>query len=179
MQKSRPLGVTIIAILTIIGGIFLILGGVSLIAVGSIVSLPAATTANSSPHAIPQIFGVILAAVGSVLLAIGIGYLIMFYGLLKGKGWAWTITIILLIIGVAIQIISTTTGSVFNASLTSSNSGSANTNSVISGMIGGIIGIAINLVVLYYLYRPRVKAFFGKATSPSSSSGNYTTKAPG
>ena len=126
----------------------------------------------------PQIFGVILAAVGSVLLAIGIGYLVMFYGLLKGKGLR-TITIILLIIGVAIQIISTTTGSVFNASLTSSNSGSANTNSVISGMIGGIIGIAINLVVLYYLYRPRVKAFFGKATSPSSSSGNYTTKAPG
>jgi hypothetical protein len=178
MQKSRPLGVTIIAILTIIGGIFLILGGVSLIAAGSIVSLPAPTTANSSPHAIPQIFGVILTVVGSFLLVIGIGYLVMFYGLLKGKGWAWTITIILLIIGVAIQIISTTTGSVFNTSLISSNSGTANTNSVISGMIGGIIGIAINLVVLYYLFRPRVRAFFGKATSPSSSSsGDYTTKA--
>jgi hypothetical protein len=174
MQKSRPLGVTLIAILTIIGGIFLILGGVSLIAAGSIGSLP---TVNSSPHAVPQIFGVILAAVGSVLLAIGIGYLVMFYGLLKGKGWAWTITIILLIIGVAIQIISTTTGSVFNTSLMSSNnSGSTNTNSVISGMIGGIIGIAINLVILYYLFRPRVKAFFGKSTSPSSGNRNYTTK---
>jgi hypothetical protein len=41
------------------------------------------------------------------LLPIGIGYIVMFYGLLKGKGWAWTITIILLFIGIAIQILST------------------------------------------------------------------------
>jgi len=48
-----------------------------------------------------------LAAIGSNVLAIGIGYLVMFYGLLKGKRWAWTITIILLITGIAIQLIST------------------------------------------------------------------------
>jgi len=60
--------------------------------------------------------------------------------------------------------------------MSSNNSGTANTNSVISRMIGGIIGIAINLVVLYYLFRPRVKAFFGKSTSPSSGNRNYTTK---
>lgn len=60
--------------------------------------------------------------------------------------------------------------------MSSNNSGTTNTNSVISGMIGGIIGIAINLVILYYLFRPRVKAFFGKSTWPSSGNGNYTTK---
>ncbi len=27
----------------------------------------------------------------------------------------------------------------------------------------GIIAIAINVVVVYYLYRPNVKAYFGKA----------------
>ena len=57
-----------------------------------------------------QFFGVISAAIGSVLLVIGIGYLVMFLGLLKGRGWAWTITIILLLIGIAIQMISTATG---------------------------------------------------------------------
>jgi hypothetical protein len=64
-------------------------------------------------------------------------------------------------IGIAIQIISTTSGAVFNASLFSSSGNNANT--VISGIIGGIIGIAINVVVIYYLYRPNVKVYFGKA----------------
>jgi hypothetical protein len=162
-QKHRPLGVTIIAILTIIGGIFLIAGGVGLIALGAFVSIGSTTTnsAASNPHIASQAFGIIFALIGSVLLAIGIGYIIMFYGLLKGKGWSWTITVILLIIGIAIQIISTITGGVFNASVISNN----NTNSLISGIIGGIIGIAINSVVVYYLYRPHVKEYFGKAES--------------
>lgn len=162
MEKiHRPLGVTIIAILTIISGILLLLGGVSLIAIGALISIThvdTSATTNSQP--IAQFFGVISAAIGSVLLAIGIGYLVMFLGLLKGRGWAWTITIILLLIGIAIQMISTATGAVFNASL----SGSSNdaTNSVISGIIGSIIGIAIDVVIVYYLYRPHVKAYFGK-----------------
>jgi hypothetical protein len=162
MEKHRPLGVTIIAILTIIGGIVLVLGGVSLIGVGALISVVPHTTTSTNP--LNQFFGVISAAVGSVLLVIGIGYLVMFYGLLKGKGWAWTITIILMFIGIAIQIISTTSGTVFNASLLSSNNN--NSNTVISGIIGGIIGIAINVVVIYYLYRQNVKVYFGKAQPP-------------
>ena len=82
----------------------------------------------------------------------------MSYGLLKGKGWAWTITIILIIIGIAIQIVSTSVGSVCTAS-----SSLHNTNNATSGIVGSIIGIAINIVILYYLYRPHVKAYFGKA----------------
>ncbi len=96
------------------------------------------------------------------MLEIGIAYLIMFYGLLKGKGWVWTVTIILVVIGIAIQIISTISGAVFSASLVSSSL-SNNVNTFLSGIIGGIIAIAINLVVVYYLYRPNVKAYFGKA----------------
>ena len=164
MQKHRPLGVTIIAILTIIGGIILLLGAVSLIAVETLISV-APHTANTAALLVPQFFGVIPAAIGSVLLEIGIAYLVMFYGLLKGKGWAWTITIILVVIGIAIQIMSTTSGAVFSASIISSSL-SNNANTVISGIIGGIIAIAINVVVVYYLYRPNVKAYFGKAYPP-------------
>lgn len=127
---------------------------------GALISVASHTTTNS----LNQFFGVISATVGSVLLVIGIGYLVMSCGLLKGKGWAWTITIILILIGIAIQIISTTSGTVLNASLLSSNSNNANT--VISGIIGGIIGIAINVAVVYSLYRPNVKAYFGKAHPP-------------
>jgi len=136
------------------------LGGVSLIGVGALISVASHTT--TSTNSINQFFGVISAAIGSVLLVIGIGYLAMSYGLLKGRGWAWTTTIILMFIGIAIQIISTTSGTVLNASLLS-NSSSNNVNTVNSGIIGGIIGIAINVAIVYYLYRPNVKAYFGKA----------------
>jgi len=163
MQEHRPLGVTIIAILTIIEGILLILGGVFLVAVGVLISFaPHTTTANTL--LLPKFFGVIPTAIGTLLLEIGIGLLVMFYGLLKGKGWAWTITIILVVLGIAIQIISTTSGAVLSASITSSRS--SNGNSVISGIIGGMIGIAINAVIVYYLFRPNVKAYFGKAHPP-------------
>lgn len=155
-RQHRPIGVTIIAILTIIGGILLLLSGVGLVALGAIFSVnPADTT--SSPNIGAQFIGIISAAVGGVLLVIGIGYLVMSYGLLKGKGWAWTITVILIIIGIAIQIVSTSVGSVFTASSLH------NTNNATSGIVGSIIGIAINIVILYYLYRPHVKSYFGKA----------------
>jgi hypothetical protein len=167
MQKQhRPTGVTIIAILTIIGGLVLLFSGVALIALGALIpsfNLTSNNTTNSPfSHASAQLLGIIAAAIGSVLLAVGIGYLVMFYGLLKGKGWAWTITIVLLIIGIAIHIASSAFGSVFTASTTSlhNNNGS-------SGIVGAIIGIAIDIAILYYLYRPHVKAYFGK-TKPAA-----------
>jgi hypothetical protein len=45
----------------------------------------------------------------------------------------------------------------FNASF------SSDTNALASEIISHIIGLAINGVILYYLYRPNVKAFFGKS----------------
>ena len=155
-QQHRPTGVTIIAILTIINGILLLLSGITLVALGALLS--GNSTSTSSQAAVAQFFGTISAAVGGVLLAIGIGYIVMFYGLLKGKGWAWTITIILLFIGIAIQILSTSV--ITYASL-------ENAKNVISGIMDSItfplIGLAINIVILYYLYRQHVRAYFGKA----------------
>jgi lysylphosphatidylglycerol synthetase-like protein (DUF2156 family) len=105
-QKHRPLGVTVIAILTIIGGIaFLGIGAVLFV------------------------FGI-----GVALIALGIAYFVMAYGLWRGERWAWTITLILSVIGIILAI----------------------------GNVGAIIHIIINAVVIYYLYRPSVKAYFGK-----------------
>ena len=153
-MQHRPTGVTIIAILTIISGIMLLLSGITLVALGAYfqVILQALLL-----QAVAQFFGVISVAVGGVLLPIGIGYIVMFCGLLKRKGWAWTITIILLFIGIAIQILST---SVITASSLE------NTKNVISGIVGSVtfplIGLAINIVILYYLFRQHVRAYFGK-----------------
>jgi uncharacterized membrane protein HdeD (DUF308 family) len=110
-EKPRPLGVTIIAILTLIGGIIFLASGLVLLIIG----------------------------IGIILLALGIAYLVMAYGLWKGKGWAWTITLILSAIGIIVAIVS-----------------------IVLGNVAAIINAIIHGIVIYYLYRPNVKAFFGK-----------------
>jgi len=182
-QIKRPIGVTIIAILTIISGIILIFGGISLLAFGAFfTSVPIDVFISEQMQqqqqqqlqqqeqqdqqelqsaaelqALAQFLGGVGIAIGAIVLAVGIGYLIVSYGLLKGKEWAWIITVILTIIAIAVQIASGITASMFNASFID------DTNSFVTGIIAQIVGIAINGVILYYLYRPNVKAFFGKS----------------
>jgi hypothetical protein len=170
---NRPTGVTIIAILTIICGALLIFGGLAVITLGaffttvpidSIMSeqqlqqeLPLGIQNQAELTALIQFLAGIGIVIGSIILAVGIGYIVVSYGLLKGKGWAWTVTVILTIISIAIQIISVISSSMFNASF------SADMNALVSGIISHIIGLAINGVILYYLYRPHVKSYFGKS----------------
>lgn len=174
-QIKRPIGVTIIAILTIISGIILTFGGISLLAFGAFfTSVPIDVFISEQMQqqqqqdqqelqsaaelqALAQFLGGVGVAIGAIVLAVGVGYLIVSFGLLKGKGWAWIITVILTIIAIAVQIVSGITASMFNASFVD------DTNSFVTGIIAQIVGIAINGVILYYLYRPNVKAFFGKS----------------
>ena len=137
--KKRPTGVTIIAILIIIGGILLLLAGIAGVVVGSL--------------SISQIIGLGFVIIGAIILAVGIGYLVVSYGLLKGKRWSWTITVVLLFIGIAIDVASIIFGS-FAINMNISNSLSANSGSVAS--------IIISIIILYYLYRPHIKSYFGK-----------------
>ena len=92
----------------------------------------------------PSLLGGIGIAFGVVLLAIAIASFVVAYGLLKGLGWAWTVTLILEIISIVLNAISIATGN-----------------------IGAIISIIISGIILYYLYRPHVKAYFGKGVSRS------------
>ena len=174
---KRPIGVTIISILTIIGGVLLTFGGISLLAFGAFFTAVPIDVLLSEEmqqqqqqdlqnaaelQALARFLGGVGIAIGAIVLAVGIGYLIVSYGLLKGKGWAWTITVILTIIAIAVQIVSGITASMFNASFIE------DTNTFVTGIIAQIVGIAINGVILYYLYRPNVKTFFGKSL-PSTS----------
>ena len=184
-QIKRPIGVTIIAILTIIGGVILAFGGISLLVFGAFfTSAPIDVFISEQmqqqqqqqlqlqqPEQQPQqelqnaaelqelarFLGGVGIVIGAIVLAVGIGYLVVSYGLLKGKGWAWIITVILTIIAIAVQIVSGVTASMFDASFVD------DTNSFVTGIIAQIVGIAINGVILYYLYRPNVKAFFGRS----------------
>jgi hypothetical protein len=140
----------------------MLFGAIALIAIGAILpTLPPAVfnqsqlqgniTVGQAPPIPPppgvsmvsqSLLGGIGIAIGVVLLAIAIVSFLVAYGLLKGLGWAWTVTVILSIISI-----------VFNAI------------SIATGNIASIISIIISAIILYYLYRPHVKAYFGKGVS--------------
>jgi hypothetical protein len=141
--KKRPTGVTVIAVLVIIGGILLLLAGIGGVAVGSL-------------FISSQIIGLGFVIIGAIILAVGIGYLVVSYGLLKGKRWAWTITVVLLFIGIPINIASIIFGS-FAINMDISTFLTANS--------GNIAGIIISVIILYYMYRPHVKSYFGKMST--------------
>lgn len=168
-KQKRPTGVTIIAVLTIVGGILIFVLGVSFTALWALTSVTpinisiTSNTNNNSSNDITDFFLVFSAVVGCVFLAMGVGYLTMSYGLLKGKGWAWLLTIVLLMVGIIIQIVSTTSGDVFNIS--EINKDKINSRSTVSEITISTIGIVVNMIIIYYLLRPHVRAYFGKLYS--------------
>jgi hypothetical protein len=117
MQRNRPLGVTIIAILAVLGGIGSLLSGLTVLA-------------------IVPILGIIL---GGILIIIGLAYFAVAYGLWKGLSWAWVFTLLVSVIGIIVGI-----------------------GSIVVGNVGSLFHIMVNAIVIYYLYRPNVKAYFGK-----------------
>ncbi|MEO9363209.1 MAG: hypothetical protein ABI348_04840 [Nitrososphaera sp.] len=139
---SRPRGVTIIAILNIISGIVMLFAGVGLAAVISLSTLDPGIAGQMAQTKLAGGVGVI---VGGVLTVLGIISLVVAWGLLKGKGWAWTVTVILSIITVALGVVHLAGGNVVS-----------------------IINIIISGVILYYVYRPHIKAYFGKVPPASS-----------
>jgi hypothetical protein len=163
-SKSRPTGVTIIAILSIIVGVIALFIGISSVIAGSFLSSLPPSAFNEGNQTIngnltssggiplsgiqPSLFGSIAIAIGGVLIAIGIVYLVVAYGLLKGKRWAWTVSVIISIINIVLNAVSI--------------AASAGAN------VGAIVIIIISGVILYYLYRPHVKAYFGKGINPST-----------
>jgi uncharacterized membrane protein HdeD (DUF308 family) len=117
-QKHRPLGITIIAILTIIDGIAYLASGIAAVTVAPLLfgvdinnnnnNVPLVTgTSTSGSVTIPDTLLVRMSVVtGVAILTLGIAYFVVAYGLLKGKGWAWSVTVVLCCIGIALGLVS-------------------------------------------------------------------------
>jgi uncharacterized membrane protein (DUF2068 family) len=87
---------------------------------------------------VPEMSALLL-GVGGVLIAIGIVYLVVSWGLLKGRGWAWSVTVIVSYIQIVTSILAIAGGNFF--------------------AVGNLL---IAIAIVYFLYRPQSKAFFGK-----------------
>ncbi len=132
MTQHRPTGITIIAILMIIGGLILLFTGIAPLFLGPLISLDSDGSSNA--------LGFLITIGGLVLVALGIASLIVSWGLLKGKGWARTITLIISIIAIIFGIISL----------------------VSSQDLIHIIEIIVYGIIIYYMFTDKVKLFFGK-----------------
>ena len=137
---ARPMGVTIIAILAIIGGIFAIIAGLGLTIGGSILGGALAASGEASGG----LFGGMLAIFGVGTLGLGIAELVTGWGLWGLKPWAWMVAVIVFIVNIALTLLTALGG-----------------GNLIS--LSTIIGIAIPAIILYYLMTPAVKSAFGRA----------------
>jgi lysylphosphatidylglycerol synthetase-like protein (DUF2156 family) len=94
MPRTRPLGVTILAILTILVGIGLFLLGLVVVAAASLFTLFA------------PVFGLPLVLIGILVLLVGILMLVSGFGLLKLRMWAWWLAFISFVLGTISSILS-------------------------------------------------------------------------
>jgi hypothetical protein len=129
-SRERPTGITILAVLQSFAGLGTLLLGILLVLVGGLLGTV------DLPAEVPSFFtGAFAAAIGLVLIFIGIISFVVAYGFWNGRGWGWTIGIVVNVIGAITDL----------ASLPSS-----------------ILGLFLSGIILYYLTRPHVKRYFGK-----------------
>ena len=140
-RPGRPVGVTVLAILQILSGLWDLAVGAGLLILavltGIFVGGPVVT---------------LLFLIDFVFIGLGIFSLALAYGLLTGKRWAWTLSVMGAIIGIILIIIEVI-GLLFLNLL------------VGSGLWLGlaiIILIIPNVIILVYLNSGNVRAFFGR-----------------
>jgi hypothetical protein len=133
VSQQRPTGITVIAILMIIGGIILLFTGIAPLSIGTLISIDSDSSTTQ--------LGLLIAIGGLVLVALGIASFIVSWGLLKGKRWARTTTLIISIIAIIFAIVSLAS----------------------NGDLVNIIPIIIYGIIIYYMFTDKVKLFFSKA----------------
>ena len=121
-MAERPLGVTIIGILWIIGGILGLLAGAGFMAMGTV------------------FFGAFGLLFGAIFIVIGIIEIVLGYGCFQAWPWVWTVGVILTAISLLMGIVS-----------------------IFTSGAGALLSIVISAIILYYLFQPHVKTYFGKA----------------
>ena len=139
MTETRPTGVTVLAVLTLIGGILGVFAGAGMLFFGGATGATGAASGDGSMAGL----GAGLLILGGVGLIASILNLFVAYGLFTLKQWAWTVAVVLQFVHIVIN--------------------GANLLQGLKGVGSVIVAIVIAAVILYYLFQPHVKQAFGKA----------------
>jgi ABC-type spermidine/putrescine transport system permease subunit I len=168
LHVKRPLGITIISVLLIINGSFLLLSGLSTFVLltnfssnfeqlsSSLNSFDIqnsnSSISNEDFQRVMANFDYYLYLVGIILLSFALIHFFIAYGLLKAKSWARKTTIIIALVGIFINIL------IILIAFTILNiSGIVDTFTIFGG---NIFTILLNVIIIYYLTKKEVKEFF-------------------
>ena len=90
-------------------------------------------------YAFPHFMRGFLPVVGFIIIIIAVLDLGLAYGLWIGKSWAWIVSLVLAVLRIIGALII-----------------------LVRGAFGPVVTLILDLVIVYYLTRPNVKAFFGE-----------------
>jgi hypothetical protein len=141
---QRPTGVTILGVLCYIGAAICLIFGVLGFAGGAIITSIMQSAGSRLPAGIAGAIGGII---GGVFVLLAVLYGLTGYGLMALKNWGRIILIVLLALGIL--------GGIFGLLATLHGF-------VMAGFIWTIVKLAINVWILWYLFRPHVKQAFGQ-----------------
>lgn len=131
-SRSRPLLITILAILYFLGALVLIIGGIMIIGLGEAFIQD---LVNQNPD-LDALEGLGTAS-GIVMLVCGLIVAGVAYGFYKGWSIMWYLSVIIVGLGLLFNI--------YN---------------MVIGNFTVLLGVLVQLVIIFYLFRPRVKGFF-------------------
>ena len=126
-SEGRPTGVTFLALLEAIIGLYYLTTGFSELFTAAVIrSLMLAGISS-------QILPMVPRALGTMLIIFGFLSLFLAWGIWTGKGWARMVALVIAALGIVLSFLS------FH-----------------------LIGLVIDIIIVYYLTRPKVKEFFTK-----------------
>jgi len=131
-MMQKPPRPTGIAILAILGFI----GGI-LALLGGALFIAVAGSGILTSYGVGMFSGFV-SILGGVIIVLGLFTLFVSWGMWSGKSWAWYLAVVLYAIGLIGGLVI-----------------------LVAGGIVGIVSVLIELLLLWYLFRPHVKAFFG------------------
>jgi hypothetical protein len=140
-MRKRPTGVTILAILEILGGILELVLALGFFALAALINVADVRDriGTSVPDWVLNNAPLFFGALGLFFLIMAIISLVLGWAFLKGKSWARTLAIIFLVLSIIGNVI---------------------------GIVGGtnvfsvILSILLPVIIVIYLYQPSVKAWF-------------------
>lgn len=136
-MTQRPTGVTILAVLCVIGGLLALIFGSLFTFMGPTIAAQAAAADEAAAMAT----GPMMMGFGVFGLIMGLLYLITAYGLFGLKPWAWMVAVVVQVLALVSHLAGFFQGQV----------------------AGAVVGLLIAGGILFYLMRPHVKAAFGRA----------------
>ena len=176
MIIKRPVGITIISVLMILNGSFLLFSGIVTFILASnfaahfdtldlsplILSETNNTNfSNNDPNIIKNV-NYFIYFIAIIITLFSLIHLVIAYGLLKGKSWARSTTLI-------ISFMSTIGNILLILIVLSWFPIAGSISSIQSILVGNILTIILNTLIIYYLFRKEVKDYFKFMSSKRSS----------